>query len=224
MFLVSLTTPNNESCEFPYFYGTDTWPSHFCRSTGGNDFTCPTRSGTGVCRLGEILQLIIEIDYSSSVIFLGRYGLITTDRSGSQYHTYTTINTVNTPSNGFQCLDFYYYLTSTTYNAKISVGWSAGLAPRNIVEVNSTGDKWEREQITFESPGQRYYVRKISRRMSRTKQNIIESFSLNLSFGFKQYAIQDPLVSLSPSMKSMCMMVLAVRHHQRRLPFEINFL
>lgn len=158
LFLVlAVPTSNGEVCDLPYFYGTDTWQTHFCRFDENMVRTCPTRSGIGTCNHGKDSSMNISM-IRYDFIFKGWFGLITTTQAGYHDHLYTTINTVNGVGNAQHCLDMYYYLTNRTNNAKISIAWHAGLGPTLIETVTAQGDKWERLRKTFSRPSSDYYV------------------------------------------------------------------
>ncbi|CAF3898159.1 unnamed protein product [Rotaria sordida] len=121
LFVMSPTTPNNEYCMLPYTNPLQTWPNYFCQRNSETNYTCSTSSGTGNC-------------------IIGKYGLVQTPRAGSFDHMYTTIDTIQNHINNFQCLDFYYYITDTSFNAQISVGWSIGAAPFPLTDVKAKSE------------------------------------------------------------------------------------
>ncbi|CAF3954195.1 unnamed protein product, partial [Rotaria sp. Silwood2] len=91
-------------------------------------------------------------------IVLGKYALVQTVRAGSFDHMYTTIDTIQNHVDNFQCLDFYYYITDSSSNAQISVGWSAGAAPFPLTDVKAKSEnKWQQQQFTYENPRQTAY-------------------------------------------------------------------
>ncbi|CAF3664357.1 unnamed protein product [Rotaria sordida] len=120
-FTVSPTTPNNEYCVLPYTNPLQTWSNYFCQRNSETNYTCSTSSGMGNC-------------------IIGKYGLVQTPRAGSFDHMYTTIDTIQNHINNFQCLDFYYYITDTSFNAQISVGWSIGAAPFPLTDVKAKSE------------------------------------------------------------------------------------
>ncbi|CAF5082404.1 unnamed protein product [Rotaria sp. Silwood1] len=137
--ILSLTVPKNEFCVFPYSNPPETWPMYFCQRNSETNYTCPTRSGTGNC-------------------IIGKYALVQTPRAGSFDHMYTTIDTIQNHIDNFQCLDFYYYVTDTSFSAQISVGWSAGAAPFFLTDVKAKlENKWQHHQFTYENPRQTAY-------------------------------------------------------------------
>lgn len=136
-----------------------------------------------------------------------------TTRSGFNDHTYTMISTVQNARNAFQCLDLYYYLTDNSNDAKISVGWTAGLAPFPIEEVRAQLDnKWQHSRITYATPAALVYsVRK------RVVLGIHGSLTTRCcsSSGFKYCVIQEIWVSHLHWTKSMSLIVPVVKHTNR---------
>ncbi|CAF4326565.1 unnamed protein product, partial [Adineta steineri] len=134
----SPTMPNNEHCVLPYPYPGfgGGWDMHFCRRYSATNFTCPTESGTGQCDSG-------------------RYGLIRLP-TGAGVKDFTYVANVDGSTNSEQCLDFYYYITENTANAKMQIGWKndddedTGL----IIEVAAipSENKWQRGQVSFTGP------------------------------------------------------------------------
>ena len=138
-----------------------------------------------------------------------------TNRSGFTDHTYTTISTVQNARNAFQCLDLYYYVTDASNDAKISVGWTAGMAPFPIEEVRAELDnKWQHSRITYATPAAPMYsVRKLvvlGIHGSLTKRYCSSS-------GLKYYAIQEMRVSHLHWTKSMSSMVPVVKHKNQSI-------
>ncbi|CAF1084065.1 unnamed protein product [Adineta steineri] len=132
----SPTMPDNEYCELPYRYQGINFDMYFCRRFSATNFTCPTKSGTGQCNAG-------------------RLGLIRPPATaGLKDFTYTA--NVDGGTNSEQCLDFYYYITDITANAKMQIGWKndededTGL----IIEVAAvpSENKWQRRQVSFIGP------------------------------------------------------------------------
>ena len=79
--------------------------------------------------------------------------------SGPFNQLYTT--DVGRGSNTIQCLDFYYYITSTASNAKMQVGWELGGDTQPIVEVTALADnKWQNSRTSFEAPSSPYQGKK----------------------------------------------------------------
>lgn len=79
-------------------------------------------------------------------------------RTGFFDHTYAAMDSTQSHTNNFHCIDFYYYITSAVAGAKISFGWSTGGAPFPIDEVTaSTENRWQNYRKTFQSPGQTSY-------------------------------------------------------------------
>ncbi|CAF3739471.1 unnamed protein product [Adineta steineri] len=132
----SPTMPNNEYCVLPYRYQGINFDLYFCRRFSATNATCPTKSGTGQCNAGR----------------LGLIRLPTT--AGLKDFTY--VANVDGGTNSEQCLDFYYYITDNTENAKMQIGWKndededAGL----IIEVVAvpSENKWQRRQVSFTGP------------------------------------------------------------------------
>ncbi|CAF5063215.1 unnamed protein product, partial [Rotaria sp. Silwood1] len=55
--ILSLTTPNNERCDFPYTYTPGNWQMYFCRRNFNTSYTCPTTSGQpGQCVAGWLFS------------------------------------------------------------------------------------------------------------------------------------------------------------------------
>ena len=79
--------------------------------------------------------------------------MIQTTRVEFNDHTYTAVTAVTNALNTSQCLDFYYYVTDTSFNAKIEVGWSAGATPYPIEGVQAQSEnKWQRSRTTYDTP------------------------------------------------------------------------
>ncbi|CAF1208666.1 unnamed protein product [Adineta steineri] len=134
----SPTMPDNEHCVLPYPYpgfGAG-WDMHFCRRFINDTFTCPTQSGAGRCDTG-------------------RYGMIRLPASAG-VKDLTYVANVDGSTNSEQCLDFYYYITDTTGNAKMQIGWKndedeeTGL----IIEVAAvpSENKWQHKKVSFMGP------------------------------------------------------------------------
>ncbi|CAF5136902.1 unnamed protein product, partial [Rotaria sp. Silwood1] len=86
--ILSLTTPNNERCDFPYTYTPGNWQMYFCRRNFNTSYTCPTTSGQpGQC-------------------VAGKFANIKAQGTGGFDQTYAT--DVKQSASTTQCLDFYY--------------------------------------------------------------------------------------------------------------------
>ncbi|CAF1188824.1 unnamed protein product [Adineta steineri] len=134
--ILSPTMPNNEHCELPYPYPGfgGGWNMHFCRRFSNGTSACPTPSGPGRCDTGN-------------------YGLIKLPNvGGSTDHTYAA--NVEGSTNSVQCLDFYYYITDTTENARIEIRWENDEDTELITEVAAVAseNKWQRKQVSFTGP------------------------------------------------------------------------
>ncbi|CAF5007659.1 unnamed protein product, partial [Rotaria sp. Silwood1] len=111
--ILSLTTPNNEHCNFPYLSGS--WQMYFCRRYANNNYTCPTTSGRpGQCVIGKFANIRAQV-------------------TGGFDQTYAT--DVKQSTSTTQCLDFYYYIPGASNNPKIQVGWKAGEDTQQIIEL-----------------------------------------------------------------------------------------
>ncbi|CAF3408339.1 unnamed protein product [Rotaria socialis] len=101
--ILSMTSPNNEYCEFPYQDPPESWDMYFCQRYSNTSYTCPTASGVGQCSIGQFAKIRAS------------------DGVGVFDQTYTT--KVRKSSSTIQCLDFYYYVPDIFNNAKMQVGW-----------------------------------------------------------------------------------------------------
>ncbi|CAF4017521.1 unnamed protein product, partial [Adineta steineri] len=139
----SPTMPDDEHCVLPYPYPEfeGGWTMHFCRRFSATNYTCPTKSGSGQCDPG-------------------RYGLIKLRNiAGTTNHIY--IANVQKSSNRRQCLDFYYYITDNTANAKIQIEWEShsDTALITVVTAVASENKWQRKQVSFMGPSSSYEIR-----------------------------------------------------------------
>ena len=146
---VSPTAPNNRLCNLPYIIPTLEWESYFCERSSSADYTCPTVSGTGSCLTGQFIFLFLP----SSTILIGKYGLVTVKNVLLDQMFSTTLfmepNTVH-------CLDFQYYLTNTSANEKIEVGWQSYTGSGDLGSVTSVRTaKWEPRRFPFSSSSER---------------------------------------------------------------------
>ncbi|CAF1477867.1 unnamed protein product [Adineta steineri] len=137
----SPTMPNNEYCELPYRAQGINFDMYFCRRFSATNSTCPTKSGTGQCNAGR----------------LGLIRLPTT--TGLKDLTYTA--NVDGSTNSEQCLDFYYYITDNTANAKIQIEWEShsDTALITVVTAVASENKWQRKQVSFMGPSSSYEIR-----------------------------------------------------------------
>jgi hypothetical protein len=82
---------------------------------------------------------------------LGTYAFVKTPDAGAFDHTYSI--EVRTGENTVQCMDFYYYISNTSNNAKISVLWDDNWTKQEIVEVKPlSNNQWQHSQRTYNSP------------------------------------------------------------------------
>jgi hypothetical protein len=94
------------------------------------------------------------------LLFLGKFGKIAALGTGTFDRTYVT--DVKQSSNSDQCLDFYYYITDTTDNAKMQVGWKTDDGTQSIVDVTALStNEWQHRQTNFTGPSTSYQVSKI---------------------------------------------------------------
>ncbi|CAF1208685.1 unnamed protein product [Adineta steineri] len=131
----SPTVPNNEYCVLPYTYTEGGWAMHFCRRFTATNIACPTESGPGQCNAGS-------------------YGLIKPSSIGTLPIDVTYVANVQKSSNREQCLDFYYYITDNTENAKIEISWENDEEIEAITAVSAvpSENKWQHKQVTFMGP------------------------------------------------------------------------
>ncbi|CAF5022884.1 unnamed protein product [Rotaria sp. Silwood1] len=131
--ILSLTTPNNEHCNFPYNYSLGNWPMYFCQRHFNNSYTCPTTSGRpGLCATGKFANI---------------------QASGSSGFDQTYVTDVKQSTSTTQCLDFYYYIPGTSNNPKIQVGWKAGEDTQQIIELTPLPEnKWHNNPSSFIAP------------------------------------------------------------------------
>ena len=81
----------------------------------------------------------------------GKYAYLQGISSTLLNETYFT--TVHQSSGPVQCLDFYYYITDSSENAKIVMEWRSGVDEHQIVEVRATSEnKWQQSRTNFISP------------------------------------------------------------------------
>jgi hypothetical protein len=99
------------------------------------------------------------------LLFLGKFGRLKGAFTGVFDHAYVT--DVKQSSNSDQCLDFYYYITDTTNNAKMQVGWKTDGDTQSIVNVTAMPtNEWQHRQTPFRGPSTSYQVSKIEVRFS----------------------------------------------------------
>ncbi|CAF4228423.1 unnamed protein product [Rotaria sordida] len=134
----SLTTPNNEPCNFPYTYTPENWQMWFCRRYSATNYSCPTNSGLGQCAMGKFAGI-------KASVFTGAYD-----------QTYVT--DVKQSSSAIQCLDFYYYIPGTTSNPKIQVGWKADADTQQVIELPAHSEnRWQNSRSSFTAPSSSSY-------------------------------------------------------------------
>ncbi|CAF3857904.1 unnamed protein product [Rotaria sp. Silwood1] len=136
--VLSLTTPNNEHCDFPYNYSLGNWPMYFCQRHFNNSYTCPTTSGRpGLCATGKFANI---------------------QASGSSGFDQTYVTDIKQSTSTTQCLDFYYYIPGTSNNPKIQVGWKADEDTQQIIELISLPEnKWHNSRSNFAAPSSSSY-------------------------------------------------------------------
>ncbi|CAF0895249.1 unnamed protein product [Adineta steineri] len=163
----SPTMPNNEYCVLPYTYTEGGWAMHFCRRFTATNIACPTESGPGQCNAGS-------------------YGLIKPSSIGTLPIDLTYVATVQKSSNREQCLDFYYYITDTTENAKIEISWESDEEIDSIIDVTAvpSENKWQHKQVSFMGPSSLSSY-KIAFRVMRDRQVV------NFNFAFDEIYIYD---------------------------------
>ncbi|CAF4133221.1 unnamed protein product [Adineta steineri] len=163
----SPTVPNNEYCVLPYTYTEGGWAMHFCRRFTATNIACPTESGPGQCNAGS-------------------YGLIKPSSIGTLPIDVTYVANVQKSSNSEQCLDFYYYITDNTENAKIEIAWENDKKIEAITAIAAvpSENKWQHKQVTFMGPSLLSSYKLIVRAMRNTPQ-------LNFAFAFDEIYIYD---------------------------------
>ncbi|CAF0925639.1 unnamed protein product [Rotaria sordida] len=167
----SLTTPNNEPCNFPYPYTPGNWQSYFCRAYSNSNFTCPTNSGLGQCSIGK-------------------FAAIAASGIGAYDQTYVT--DVKQSSSAIQCLDFYYYIPGTSSNARMQVGLKADADTQQIIELTAHSEnRWQNSRRNFTAPSSSSY--QLTFRMMR------DAVSFNHLFGLDEIKIYDQPCSPSSS-------------------------
>ncbi|CAF3903258.1 unnamed protein product [Rotaria sordida] len=160
----SLTTPNNEPCNFPYTYTPGNWQMWFCRRYSATNYSCPTNSGLGGCVMGKFA------------------GIRASATTGAYDQTYVT--DVKQSSSAIQCLDFYYYIPGTTSNPKIQVGWTADADTQQIVELPAHSENgWQNSRSSFTAPSSSSY--QLTFRMMR------DTGGFSFSFGLDEIKIYD---------------------------------
>ncbi|CAF0925657.1 unnamed protein product [Rotaria sordida] len=133
----SLTTPNNEPCNFPYTYTPGNWQMYFCQRHSNSNFTCPTASGLGQCSIGKFAAIAA---------------------SGTDAYDQTYVTDVKQSSSAIQCLDFYYYISGTSSNARMHVGWKADTDTQQIIELTAhSKNGWQNSLNNFTAPSSSSY-------------------------------------------------------------------
>ncbi|CAF4052317.1 unnamed protein product [Rotaria sordida] len=154
----SLTTPNNEPCNFPYTYTPGNWQMYFCRRYSATNYSCPTNAGLGQCVMGKFA------------------GIRASGPTGAYNQTYVT--DVKQSSSAIQCLDFYYYIPGRTSNPKIQVGWKAGADTQQIVQLTAQSEnRWQNSRSSFTAPSSSSY--QLTFRMMRNAANNSHVFGLD---------------------------------------------
>ncbi|CAF4057439.1 unnamed protein product [Rotaria sordida] len=161
---LSLTTPNNERCNFPYTYKPGNWEMNFCRRYSATNYSCPTNSGLGQCAMGKFA------------------GIRASATTGAYDQTYVT--DVKRSSSAIQCLDFYYYIPGTSNNPKIQVRWKADADTQQIIELTAHSEnKWQHFTSSFTAPSSSSY--QLTFRMMR------DAGSFSYIFGLDEIKIYD---------------------------------
>ncbi|CAM2722595.1 unnamed protein product [Rotaria socialis] len=175
--ILSMTSPNNEYCEFPYQDPPESWDMYFCQRYSNTSYTCPTASGVGQCSIGCQFAKIRA-----------------SDGVGVFDQTYTT--KVRNSSSTIQCLDFYYYVPDIFNNAKMQVGWKVGTDTEQIVEVIAQSEnKWQHNRSNFMSPASSSY--ELTFRMRRDVSGFSFHFGLDEITIFDQPCDTDPTINTS---------------------------
>ncbi|CAF4830786.1 unnamed protein product, partial [Rotaria sp. Silwood1] len=156
--ILSLTTPNNERCDFPYTYTPGNWQMYFCRRNFNTSYTCPTTSGQpGQC-------------------VAGKFANIKAQGTGGFDQTYAT--DVKQSASTTQCLDFYYYIPGASNNPKIQVGWKVGEDTQQIIELTPLPEnKWHNRRSSFTAPSSSSY--QLTFRMIRDGTSTTHYFGLD---------------------------------------------
>ncbi|CAF3476154.1 unnamed protein product [Rotaria socialis] len=174
--ILSMTSPNNEFCEFPYQDSPESWDMYFCQRYNNTSYTCPTASGVGQCSIGQFAKIRAS------------------DGVGVFDQTYTT--KVRKSSSTIQCLDFYYYVPDIFNNAKMQVGWKVGTDREQIVEVIAQPEnKWQHNRSNFTSPASSSY--ELTFRMRRDVSGFSLHFGLDEITIFDQPCDTDPTINTS---------------------------
>ncbi|CAF1140238.1 unnamed protein product [Rotaria sordida] len=159
----SLTTPNNEPCNFPYTYTPGNWQMYFCRRYSAANYSCPTNSGLGQCAMGKFAGI---------------------RASGTGVYDQTYVTDVKQSSSATQCLDFYYYIPGTTSNPKIQVGWKADADTQQVIELPAHSEnRWQNSRSSFTAPSSSSY--QLTFRMMR------DAASFSFTFGLDEIKIYD---------------------------------
>ncbi|CAF1185143.1 unnamed protein product [Rotaria sordida] len=159
----SLTTPNNEPCNFPYTYTPGNWQMYFCRAYSNSNFTCLTASGLGQCSTGKFVAIAA---------------------SGIGAYDQTYVTDVKQSSSAIQCLDFYYYIPGTSSNARMQVGWKADADTQQIIELTAHSEnRWQNSRSNYTAPSSSSY--QLTFRMMR------DAVSFNHIFGLDEIKIYD---------------------------------
>ncbi|CAF3489774.1 unnamed protein product [Rotaria sp. Silwood1] len=156
--ILSLTTPNNEHCNFPYNYSLGNWPMYFCQRHFNASYTCPTTSGRpGLCATGKFANI---------------------QASGIDVFDQTYVTDVKQSTSTTQCLDFYYYIPGTSNNPKIQVEWKADEDTQQIIELTPLPEnKWHNSRSSFTAPSSSSY--QLTLRMMRDGTSTTHYFGLD---------------------------------------------
>ncbi|CAF3105987.1 unnamed protein product [Rotaria sp. Silwood2] len=103
-----------------------------------------------------IRDLSVEMNFIYRQLSISTYGFVKTPNVGAFDHTYAAL--VKNGDNSIQCLDFYYYITDSSYNARITVEWEKDSTRQPITELKATlNNKWQHCRYSYNRPSSSSY-------------------------------------------------------------------
>ncbi|CAF0978117.1 unnamed protein product [Rotaria sp. Silwood1] len=140
----------------PCFCLTSLYHCNFDTQTSSNCLLKKTLDAPTLIHATGSLQDEIPTQTLTDNTSILTYAFVKTPRVGAFDHTYSAL--VKKGENSMQCLDFYYYITDSSHNAKIGVELDIGSTRQPIIELIATpNSKWQHCQHSYSRPSSSTY-------------------------------------------------------------------
>ncbi|CAF2854793.1 unnamed protein product, partial [Rotaria sp. Silwood2] len=140
----------------PCFCLTSLYHCNFDAQTSDDCLFQKTLDAPTLIRATAQLQDETSIQTLPDSISIRTYGFVKTPNVGAFDHTYAAL--VKNGDNSIQCLDFYYYITDSSYNARITVEWEKDSTRQPITELKATlNNKWQHCRYSYNRPSSSSY-------------------------------------------------------------------